>query len=166
MMIRIVKYVIIVAALLVIGIFLLGYLSSFVGWYGYKKWRYRVLTSTIAESKNRNVFVRKLSYQILDFGDSLDNFEAYIEKGFRFGYHSSEETRQITNSRYPYQLSFTAHPRQNISINIIQDNLTKFDSSNSSWGFLKDSVLKDTIELEIHEQGVHPGKIKVWQPKS
>ena len=78
------------------GYFFLGYLSPFVGWYGYKKWRYQTNTISIDESKSRKVFVKELNFGISGFGDTVDNFHAYIEKGFRYGYHSSEVTRLLT----------------------------------------------------------------------
>jgi hypothetical protein len=159
---RWIKFSLIFLSVLVAGYFFLGYLSSFVGWYGYKKWRYRTSTISVDESKSRKVFVKELNFRISGFGDTVDNFHAYIEKGFRYGYHSSEVTRLLTNSKYPYQLSFNFHPRPNITVFIKSDNLVKFDSSNSSWGYLKYPFLKDTIELEIHEEGTKSGKIDVW----
>lgn len=140
----------------------IGYSSSFFGWYGYKKWENRASTLSIEESKERGVFVKELDYKIDSFSGALKNFKPYIEKGFKYGYHSSKETRDLINSQYPYQLSFNYRPTENVTILIRSDELKKFDSSNNSWGYLKYPNLKDTIILDIGGDGIHSGNVKVW----
>ncbi|MBZ5858557.1 hypothetical protein [Flavihumibacter profundi] len=160
---KVFKLLFAVIVFFVLGYFALGYISSFVGWYGYKKWRYRVSTSDIEESKKRGVFVKELHFQIDSFSGTLENFKPYIEKGFKFGLHSSKETIPLKNSNYPYQLRFNYRPSNEITILIREDELIKFDSANASWGYLKHPEITDTIILIIRGENVHSGNIKVWQ---
>lgn len=159
---KIIKYS--VVALIILGsmFFALGYLSSFVGWYGYKKWRYRTASQSIKESKERRVFVKALHYKVEGYTGKLGNFEPFIEKGFKFGYHSSKETRPLENSAYPYQLSFNYRPDTILTVSIRNDQLIKFDSFNTSWGYLKEPTLPDTIILTINGENIQPGIVKVW----
>ena len=131
-------YISIVLVILIVGYFILGYVSSYIGWYGYKKWTNRVSAQ------------------------SLDGFCPYIEKGFKYGYHSSKETRELKNTQFPYQLSFNHRPAPNITVLIRSEDLKKFDSTKSSWGYLRKPTLSDTIVLEIRGEGVQTGIIKVW----
>ena len=148
---------------LVIGYFVLGYLSSYFGWYGYKKWQYRVATSDINESKKRGVFVKELHFQIDSFKGDVHNFLPYIERGFKYGHHSSDETVFLQNSNYPYQLSFNFQTSAKMGLFIKESELKKFDSSNINRGYLKDPDLRDTIVINIIGENIHSGIIKVWQ---
>ncbi|GAO44119.1 hypothetical protein [Flavihumibacter petaseus] len=141
----------------------LGYLSSYVGWYGYEKWRNRVATHSIDESKSRGVFEKVLNFQVDSFAGSLGDFKPYMERGFRYGYHSSEETVPLIDSQYPWQLGFNIIPNEKFGVFIRKDQLVKFDSSNSVWGYLKSPHLKDTIILVIRGEQVRSGQIRVWE---
>jgi hypothetical protein len=141
--------------------FFVGYISSYFGWYGYKKWEHRNGTTSIQESKKRGVFVRNLNYTV-DFSDSLYDFIPYIERGFKYGLHSSTITETITQTKYPYQLAFNNRPTDKITISIKKEDLLKFDSSNANWGYLKSDVLPDTIILTVNGYGMKSGIIKVW----
>lgn len=151
-----------VACAILIGYFLFGYLSSFVGWYGYKKWKYRRATTDIEESKSRGVFVKELQFQFENFPDTIVGFVPYIEKGFKYGLHSSEETVLLTKSNYPYQLSFSFTRSEKTGLQIDEDQLRKFDSCNIVKGFLKQPVLKDTIVVNIIGLNTSGGTIKIW----
>lgn len=70
----------------------LGYFSNWVGWNGYKKWTYRVGTTSIEESKRRRVYVNSLKYKVINYeGKKLNDFVPYIEKGFHYGRNSREK---------------------------------------------------------------------------
>lgn len=158
----VIKYsiiVIVLAALLYLGF---GYLSNMVGWYGYKKWKSRKASQSIKESKERGVFNKSLHFKVEGPLDGLTDFEPFIEKGFKYGYHSSDETRDLGNSDYPYQISFNYRPDIRTTILIRQDQLIKFDSAGAVWGYLKEPVLRDTIILTVHRQYGNPSIIKVW----
>jgi hypothetical protein len=150
---------IVLAALLYLGF---GYLSSMVGWYGYKKWKYRAASQNIKESKERGVFIKSLHFRVEGPLDGLTDFEPFIEKGFKWGYHSSQETRDLDNSEYPYQLNFNYRPDIRTTILIRDDQLIKFDSAGTAWGYLKEPVLRDTIILTVHREKSDPAIIKVW----
>ena len=128
-----------------------------MGWYGYEKWKYRKHSLSIEESVQRGVFVKKLNYKIENFNGQTFPFEVFIEKGFRWGHHSSEETVLVKDSNFPFQMSFPYRPTKAIGILISIDQLTKFDSSGFS---LQNPQLPDTIMLKI--EGSNTGIIKVW----
>lgn len=138
-------------------------MSSYLGWYGYEKWMYRVGSDSIEEAKQRGVFVKELNFQVEGYSGELHGFTPFIEKGYRYGYHISEETVPLTNSNYPYQLSFQYKRNKGFGVLVIKDDLNKFDSSGAVWGYLKEPNLTDTITLEIGGEGISRGaRIKVW----
>jgi hypothetical protein len=140
----------------------LGYLSSWVGWYGYKKWVHRKASQNIKDSKERGVFQKALSFKVEGPIDGLAGFEVYIEKGFKYGYHSSDETRDLGNSAYPYQLTFNYRPDSITTVLIRKDQLIKFDSADAVWGYLKKPELPDTIILTVYRENSDSAIIKVW----
>ncbi len=143
-------------------IFITWFLTSYFGWYGYEKWKTRKGTNLIEESKNRGVFVKLLNYRVENFSDSLIFFKPYIERGFKYGWHSSDVTIPLNESRYPYQLSFNSGPSSQLGIFIKKDQLGKFDSSDGVWGYLKKPFLPDTIVLEIRKDKNKKAIIKLW----
>lgn len=160
------KVVFIFIGIILLGVFLyyaFGVFSSAVGWYGYQKWKYRGGTTTIKESKQRKVFVKELNYKIVDSANLKGfYFKPYIEKGFRYGYHSMEDTRIDNFSYYPYNLSYERNIKDSIVLNIFPEDKKKLDSSDIVWGYLKKSSLQDTIRIEIEGMGKQKGIIKVW----
>lgn len=160
------KGVIIIASIILcftIAYYAFGIFSSSVGWYGYQKWKYRVRTSTIEKSKQRKVFVKELNYKIVDSANLKGfYFKPYIEKGFRYGYHSMEKTRIDHFSQYPYNLSYERNLKDSIVLNIFPEDKKKVDSSDIVWAYLKQPSLKDTIRIEIEGMGKQKGIIKVW----
>lgn len=140
-----------------------GIFSSSVGWYGYQKWKYRVHTSNIKKSKQRKVFVGELKYKIIDSANLKGfYFKPYIEKGFRYGYHSMEETRIDTYTKYPYNLNYERNKNDSISLDIFPEDKKKLDSSDVVWGYLKHPYLQDTIRIKINGVGNEKGIIKIW----
>jgi len=160
------KGVYILTGIIILGIFLyysFGVFSSSVGWYGYQKWKYRVGTNAISESKQRKVFVKELNYKIVDSANLKGfYFKPYIEKGFRYGYHSMEQTRVDTYTKYLYNLSYERNQKDSIVLNIFPEDKVKLDSSDVVWGYLKQPFLKDTIRIEIEGRGKQKGIIKIW----
>ena len=148
---------------LLLAYFVLGYLSSYFGWYGYKKWQYRVATSDIDESRKRGIFVKELHFQIDSFKGDVKGFRPYIERGFKYGHHSSDVTVPLENSNYPYQLSFNFRASEKMGLFIKESELKKFDSSNINRGYLKEPDLRDTIVINLIGENIHSGIIKVWQ---
>lgn len=139
----------------------IGYLSSAFGWYGYKKWEYRRTTfGNESEAKEREVFIKELQYTS---SVPIKNFEVYIERGFKYGYHSSKETR-LVQGKYPYQVSFPNSQGKNY-INFYVINSKKIDSADKTTVFLKNPQLKDTLLIGINkysQQWDSIGYIKVW----
>jgi hypothetical protein len=140
----------------------LGYLSSYIGWYGYEKWRYRVATSDIIESKKRQVFVKELHFQVDGFPSKSVNFRPYFERGFRYGVHSSEVTVPITDTEFPYQLCFNVKSSEEMGLIISKDQLLKFDSSNVVRGYMREPRLRDTILVTILGKNNSSGILKIW----
>lgn len=143
--------------------YVFGLFSSSVGWYGYQKWKDRRGTSTIEKSKQRKVLIKQLNYKIIDSANLKGfYFKPYIEKGFRYGYHSMEDTRIDNFSHYPYNLSYERNKIDSISLDIFPDDKKKLDSSGIVWGYLKQPYLKDTIRIRIDGAGNQKGIIKIW----
>jgi hypothetical protein len=151
-----------IAIVFIAGLFALGYLNSYFGWYGYEKWKYRVSTGSIEESKRRGVFVRELHFEIDSFPGTIENFHAYIEKGFHYGHQSEDQTTPLLGSKYPYQLSFNFQETSKLRIYITEAELSKFDSSNINRGYLKSPDIKDTIRFYLIGGNKSSGIIKVW----
>ncbi|MEG0928959.1 hypothetical protein [Chryseobacterium sp.] len=150
-------------------------LNLYTGWYGYGYWKYRTGTTTIAESKKRNVFVKELHYKFVEPITIKDfYFKPYIERGYKFGMNNENETHTIKNSKCPYNLSFEwknnpsvmkdkTKINNSISVFINKDDLNKIDSSDANWGYLGNPYLKDTIRVEYSDyNGNKTGIIKVW----
>lgn len=153
------KIIMILLTFFVIIYFLIGYLSSYIGWYGYKKWEKRKHSTSIEESIARKVFVKKLNYQIDSFYGTPFRFEIFIEKGFKWGYHSSKQTEVLNSSKYPFQLNYNYRPNQFVTVSIRKDQIKKFDSAG---GVLAKPFLSDTVVLEIGGEGIKSGTIKIW----
>lgn len=148
------------------GILLYSLLNVYAGWYGYKPWKYRVGSSQIKESKERGVFVRELNYKIKD-SQNLSNFKfiPYFEKGFKYGFHTSEETNLLKFSKYPYNLSFDRNKNDSIFLDI--QNMENADSANAVWTYYREPKLKDTLTVIIdgakNRKGFEiKGTIKIW----
>lgn len=160
---KIIKLILAIFLIILSIILAIGYASSYIGWYGYKKWEYRVGTANIEESKQRGVFVKELHYQIDSFPDIISNFKPYIEKGFHYGHRSSSETIQLENSKYPFQLSFNFQVTSKLGLLLTDRELSKFDSFSNTKGYLKSPHLKDTIYVKLIGENIHKGVIKIWQ---
>jgi hypothetical protein len=88
----------------------LGYYSSYIGYYGYNKDKFRRYSENIQESKNRGVFIKSLNFSV--YPDSIVINSVFLEKGFRWG-SSSKETRKLDINdtvkgnliEMPYQVS-------------------------------------------------------------
>ncbi len=130
--------------------------------YGEQNWIFRKMSYSVVESVERRVFVRKLDYKVDSFSGPEFFFEAFIEKAFTYGHESVKETILMEGTEFPYSLSFNSRPTPVLGIFIKRDQLSKFDSSNSVWGYLKRPYLADTILLEIRGEGIKSGIIKVW----
>lgn len=126
------------------------------------KWKYRGGTDNMEESIKRGVFVKELHFKIDSFSGPSFKFAVFIEKGYKYGRHTVNETIPISGSDFPFQLMFPYRPNNAITVRIRKDQLQKFDSSNASWGYLKKPQLNDTIILDIMGENIHSGLIKVW----
>ncbi|MGE8513611.1 MAG: hypothetical protein ACN6N7_12970 [Chryseobacterium culicis] len=158
------KYLIIgtISILFFVYIFL-PFASNYIGWYGYSKWKYRIGTDRIQESKNRHIFVKYLNYKIIDSaGFKNFRFIPYLEKGFKFGKHSSEETQIIQNSFYPYNICYERNLKDSIVLRFTEDSVKKLDSSDVAWGYSKTPYLKDTLTMIIEGPRQRTGLIKIW----
>ncbi|SDM14706.1 hypothetical protein [Chryseobacterium taihuense] len=114
----------VIVIILLLGIIILifktiffPYISNFVGWYGYRVWENRSGSSSINESKQRKVFVKELNYEIIYSGDKKAfHFKPFLERGFKVSNKSIEDTRIITDTKYPYNISFDRNLEQSIAI--------------------------------------------------
>jgi len=138
------------------------YISNFVGWYGYKVWENRSKTTSIEKSKQRKVFVKELNYEIIYSGNKKFYFKPYLERGFKVSNKSIEDTRIITDTKYPYNISFDRNLEQSIAIYYKKEDEKKLDSFDGYWGYLKQPYFKDTLHLKIDGLKNHSGIIKIW----
>ena len=160
---KVLKFILI--SVLFIGVLygLFAALNMYTGWYGREVWKYRMGTSYINDSKKRNVYVRKLNYKIVDSANLKGfQFNPYIEKAFRYGHNSMEETRVDNYTKYAYNLSYERNKKDSIVLNIFPNDKAKLDSSNVVWGYLRQPYLKDTVRIEIEGVGKQKGVIKIW----
>ncbi len=97
-------------------------LSCDDGWYMRKRWEGRRSSTSIEDSKNRQVFIRELNFETenLQLNKKVTFF---LEKGYRWGYHSYKETRLLDD-------------KENLRCQIISNYNTKDN---------KDSVFGDTL---------------------
>jgi hypothetical protein len=154
----------IVGLIAVAGYFGLGYINSYVGWDSHEHYKDRKGSMDIQESKKRGVFVKELNFEVVGYSGDLNGFKPFIEKAFTWGYRTSEETVPWTNTEYPYRLIFNYSPTPEVSVFIRHEDLIKFDSANTSWGFMKEPRLSDTIILSIGGENIPRDSafIKVW----
>ena len=141
------------------GYIIFGLISTFMGWDAYEKWKFRKHSNSIQESIRRGVFEKKLNYIVEGYEGVKFEFEPFIERGFRWGRRTSEETIPIDGSNFPYQLSYNNRLNDSIGILMRQDQYHKFDSSIR---YLRSPNLPDTIIFKIEGKGVVSGIIKVW----
>lgn len=153
---------------LFIGYYILIFISNEIGWYGYRYWENRGGTTTIQDSKERKVFVKTLNFKIIDSSNLKGfHFLPYIEKGFKYGKHSIDETVIKNHSNYPYNLSYERNKNDSIALDIFPEDRKKLDSSDVNWGFLKKPYLNDTIRIQIVGAKDSKGRkksgiIKIW----
>jgi hypothetical protein len=142
---------------------LVFYFLSTIGWWGYEKWKPRRSTfGNIKESVDRKVFIRKMNYTS---SLELKNFNVYIERGFRYGYFSSEQTRLLKNDKFPFQLCYNQIEIDTINNYSFESNInTPYDSI--SVLFLKNPKLEKEYVIKISKlvskKWDSIGYIKVW----
>jgi hypothetical protein len=159
---QIIKRFSIVVLSIVIAYIAFGYVNSYFGWYGYKKWLYRKQSDSIEDSKRRGVFVKELHFKVDSFQRNMDWFKPYLERGFRWGHESSQETDLLITD-YPYQIAFENNVKESIYPHYREDQFVQFDSFNVNRGYFKAPHLKDTMVLVLGGEGIHSGTIKIWE---
>jgi hypothetical protein len=171
---RFIKLLIIVLVLFILYVMI----NNLFGWYGYKKWEYRVATTSIEESKERGVFLKELQYKIITDDKTFNKKLAfYIERGFRFGKHSSEVTRPIELSEEkPYQLRY--YVKDNDYTGEYNDNVYGMEIEGEKWAvtwvdfWMDKPYLTDTMIFILLKRGEDKGQfvvpmdsigyVKVW----
>jgi hypothetical protein len=157
------KYIIIITIIIAV-IFFIIHLSSAIGWYGYDKWKYRKSTfGDKIESIQRKVFIKDLEYSS---SIDLDSFNIYIEKGFRYGYNSSKDTRLSKKDIFPYQICYNIKMDTSNIYGFDDDfKINKFDSIPSIY-FLREPKLEKPFIIKINKlqnkKWDSIGYIKVW----
>jgi hypothetical protein len=136
-----------------------GYINSYFGWYSHKHWTQRKGSTDINEAKNRKVFIKQLHFSVEGYSGNLFEFIPFIEKAYTWGHDTSEETVRWTNTNYPYQIGFSYKRTSNFGVLISDKNLKRVDSSDSSWLYLKQPILKDTLVLEVGGEKIPRGAI-------
>jgi hypothetical protein len=137
-------------------------ISHDIGYNGYEKGKYRRVTyGNRKESVERKVFVKDLRYSS---DVDLDTFEIFIEKGYQWGRNNGNDTRLVTKSKHPFQISFRYRVGTNYMVYYVVKN-QKFDSITPLTVFLEEPYLKDTLLIGVEKYNVtweFLGYIKVW----
>ena len=160
------KKVITLILIVILGVISFRYLSSYFGWYAYQKRKYRLSTNDINDSKKRGVFVKEVHFEIDSFPGNIENFRAYIEKGFHFGHESEDERFPLLNTNYSYQLIFNFPLSSKLGIFITETELKKFDSSSKLSGYLRLPKLKDTVTFYLVSEHGHVVDVSICACKS
>ncbi len=133
------------------------------GWWGYEKWKYRRTTfGNRSESLSRGVFICDASYKS---NITLENFNVYIEKGFKYGYLGENNTRILLNDSFPYQLTF---PLETKNLHFYVLDSARYKTEIRRFIYLPHEHFKDTITLGINRytnKWDSIGYVKVWDPK-
>jgi hypothetical protein len=148
----------------------LGYLSSYIGYYGYNKDKFRRFSENIEESKSRGIFIRTLNFSV--YPDSFTINNVFIERGYRWG-SSFEETRELDTKgtvkanriEMPYQV-VVSFPEAQFG------GTVKIGSENEGLYYspyipIKSKEISDTVYFHLIysvdlEHGVG-GVVKVWK---
>ena len=156
-------YILFVCVLLFFSVTII---NKYFGWYAYKKYDLRRYSNNIEESKKRGVFIEELKFEVEPDSLNIIGQDFFIEKGYKWGKHSSKKTITLESAKYPYQISF------NIKNSIYHLNLinnTSCDSCDLNACFLKEPYLKDTLIIKVFRQKgtkiinfENVGRIKVW----
>jgi hypothetical protein len=147
---------------LIVCFFAFVYINSYFGWYGYKKWLYRKQSDNMEDSKRRGVFVKELHFEVDSFQRDMKWFKPYLERGFKWGYISSDETVFFVTD-YPYQIAFENNVKESIYPQYRDDQFVKFDSCNVNRGYFRYPHLKDTFILVLRGEGIKSGIVKIWE---
>ena len=160
------KIIFITLALVIIVIIALGYLSSYIGYYGYDKDKVRRFSNSVKESKKRKTFKKELCF--LFDQNNIKDIDVYIEKGYRWG-NSYKKTRNLdsndtifnTMPNLPFQIVVsTSNEQDDCRIAVV----SKEDKDSEFHPYIPLSSLKlnDTIRLSLSLNHKFEGIIKIW----
>jgi len=68
------------------------------GWFSRKRWKGRRASISVEDSKNRKVFIRNLNFET-DNSKYDENLSFFLEKGYKWGYLSYNNTRVIDEDK-------------------------------------------------------------------
>ena len=151
----IVKSVLKIIMIAIVAFFFMSIANWFFGYNGYNKHKPRRNSwGNKKESVYRKTFVKDLK-TISNI--ELDSFNIFIERGYKFGFYSSNQTNFITkNTLYPYQISHTNRTNgSKTSYSFVKE---RGESPNGldSVGYHKEIYLKkpklgDTLKMSIRK---------------
>ncbi|MCB9234794.1 MAG: hypothetical protein H6581_24285 [Bacteroidia bacterium] len=147
-------------AICLIVYFSLGYLNSYLGYYGYDKDQFRRFSASKKESLERGVFVRDLAYH----DKSKIVREVFIEKGFKWG-NSSRTTRDLAPADslhgcfpfLPFQVVIAFNKRNKDSLFFIPESIIYIPDSILPETLLKDIYVRDTLNNFMGKE-----QIEIW----
>lgn len=154
-----------IIAVIVIAYFLiLPFLNWFIGYHGYEKEKIRRNSwGDIQESKTRGAFVKKLNfiYNIKSDSANVDSLNIFIEKGYKFGYFSANETDfKLDKTNFPFQISHTERTNHNLVVYNFT-NLKDLDSiGENGIIYLKNPTFKDTLFMTVESFRLDKGNAK------
>jgi hypothetical protein len=126
------------------------FMNWLFGYHGYGKEKMRRNSDgNRNESTYRKVFIKDLDTKS---NMNLDSFNIFIEKGYKYGYFSANETNFLTEeTKYPYQISHTdrTHNNEIVYFFIEQREIDSIGYHLDT--YLTESILKDTLEMQINK---------------
>lgn len=158
------KSIVLIISIIIILLFL-GYLNSYVGYYGYNKDTIRRYSKSLSESKERETFIKEVNFLVEP--DTLEIKEVFIEKGFYWG-SSSEETRflnendtiESNQANLQYQVVGTYDK--------VQENGEMAVFSGGDYNKYSPHIpivkteINDTLTFKVILNNKYSGVIKVW----
>ncbi|CAM1371557.1 conserved hypothetical protein [Tenacibaculum xiamenense] len=136
-------------------IFFISIANWFFGYIGYNKHKIRRNSwGNKNESEYRKVFMKDLK---TISNVKLDSFNIFIEKGYKYGFFSSNQTNLLTEKvKYPYQISHTDRTNNSkTSYSFINPRGRNYDGIDSVGYhkeiYLKEPKIKDTLKMSVRK---------------
>jgi hypothetical protein len=152
----------------------------YIGYIGYNQHKYRRFSQTVEESKQRNVFITDINFQV----DSIKVDNVFIERAYKWGWRYEDVTVLLeetdtfnAQSEFPYQIIILFDEVQNkniIAVNIEElpyktnSNKTIYVNDYRNRVLIKNTDFKDTLYYNVFiRDSVYNLKgtdvLKVWR---
>ncbi len=136
------------------------------GWFMRKRWKGRRSSSTMEDSKNRDVFLKKLPFKASNpkYDQQISFF---LERGYKWGYLSYKSTRKLNEKEKTCQVVGKFNSINQVNSDFGETLIVLNDYYTLNKNYPVDCVFKDTlyfflvVNKDMYEQDTI-SKIKVW----